>query len=213
MSYSESINVVCVDLILECVNIVFMYNVILDHHCLVIRDVYTSCCINGLAIVSMLSAGHINTTAVPLQTTSPRFLVSSVILNGSSGAAVPNNALYQTIGKQLQQKIHHTLHVLNGSIQDQIQKLIISFQNTGCYSYNIGGGGKQSIYRIARKFWWFGGLPLQPPNSYSHIPSLPPWNFTRTFFSTYLPSSALNKVSFRCFFSGGGTCKMDTTQL
>ena len=34
-------------------------------------------------------------------------------------------------------------------------------------------------------------------------PSLPPWNFTRTFFSRYLPSSELRSVSLRRF-SGGG---------
>ena len=67
------------------------------------RDTYTSCWINGLAIVSILSAGQIKTTAVPLQTTSPRFLVSSVILKGSSEATVNidmknqiNYGLYQT---------------------------------------------------------------------------------------------------------------------
>lgn len=44
------------------------------------------CCMNGLAMGSMLSAGHTSTTVVPLHTTSPRFRVSSVTLKGSSGS-------------------------------------------------------------------------------------------------------------------------------
>ena len=48
--------------------------------------VHPSCCIKGFGIDSIPSAGHINTTEVPLHTTRPRFRVSSVSLNGSSGS-------------------------------------------------------------------------------------------------------------------------------
>ena len=47
---------------------------------------HPSCCIKGFGIDSMPSAGQINTTEVPRHTTSPRFRVSSVSLNGSSGS-------------------------------------------------------------------------------------------------------------------------------
>ena len=48
---------------------------------------HPSCCIKGFGIDSMPSAGQISTTEVPRHTTRPRFRVSSVSLNGSSGSA------------------------------------------------------------------------------------------------------------------------------
>ena len=65
----------------------------------------------------MLSAGHIKTTAVPRQTTSPKFLVSSVILNGSSEAAV---IIEYYFNHSALHYVSHgvTLHVLYGSIQN-----------------------------------------------------------------------------------------------
>ena len=47
---------------------------------------HPSCCINGLAMASMPSAGHIKTTDVPRHTTKPSCRVSSVSLYGSSGS-------------------------------------------------------------------------------------------------------------------------------
>ena len=47
----------------------------------------------GLAIGSMLSAGHTSTTAVPRHTTSPRLRVSSVNLKGSSGSGKGNDVI------------------------------------------------------------------------------------------------------------------------
>lgn len=47
---------------------------------------YHSCWTNGLAIASIPSAGQMRTTEVPLHTTNPRVLVSSVNLYGSSGS-------------------------------------------------------------------------------------------------------------------------------
>lgn len=51
--------------------------------CLTIQP---SCCMNGLGILSSPSVGQIRTTEVPLQTTNPNILVSSVSLYGSSGS-------------------------------------------------------------------------------------------------------------------------------
>ncbi len=78
----------------------------------------------GFAICSMLSNGHISTTAVPRQITSPRLLVSVVILNGSSGS-VRGILLYIKVVI-----VDCTLDVFNGPVQYQIQQLIISLQHT-----------------------------------------------------------------------------------
>lgn len=48
--------------------------------------IHPSCWMKGLDIASIPSAGHINTTEVPLHTTKPSCLVSSVSLYGSSGS-------------------------------------------------------------------------------------------------------------------------------
>ena len=55
--------------------------------CTVWRGYIASCCcMKGLAMGSILSAGHTSTTAVPRHTTRPRRRVSSVNLKGSSGS-------------------------------------------------------------------------------------------------------------------------------
>lgn len=51
-----------------------------------INKVYDSCCKKGLGMASIVSAGHISTTAVPLQTTKPNERVSSVNLKWSFGS-------------------------------------------------------------------------------------------------------------------------------
>lgn len=52
----------------------------------VLSQISSGICRKGLAICSMVSEGQMRTTAVPRHTTSPRLLVWSVILNGSSGS-------------------------------------------------------------------------------------------------------------------------------
>ena len=51
-----------------------------------INKVYDSCCKKGLDMASIVSAGHISTTAVPRQTTKPNERVSSVNLKWSFGS-------------------------------------------------------------------------------------------------------------------------------
>merc|ERR1711942_363706 len=59
-----------------------------------------SCCRKGLDICSTPSAGQMRTTEVPRHTTRPKFRVSSVSLNGSSGSrmysVVPSNTRFSS---------------------------------------------------------------------------------------------------------------------
>jgi len=64
-----------------------------------------SCCRKGFDICSTPSAGQMSTTEVPRQTTRPKFRVSSVSLNGSSGSrmysVVPSNTKLSNGSKPL----------------------------------------------------------------------------------------------------------------
>ncbi len=82
----------------------------------------------GLGICSMVSAGHTSTTAVPLHTTNPRLLLSSVILNGSSGSEGGGGIYITSVPKD---RVHYYLPCMC-SIQPSITRF-----NSGSYPFNV----------------------------------------------------------------------------
>lgn len=84
-----------------------------------------SCWTKGLAMASIPSAGQIRTTEVPLHTTNPRVLVSSVSLYGSSGSGKKKD-LEDRIWSNKFQKSWSLIRLCGSSGSDKMWKLVIN---------------------------------------------------------------------------------------
>lgn len=81
-----------------------------------------SCWTKGLAMASIPSAGQMRTTEVPLHTTNPRVLVSSVSLYGSSGSGKKKD-LEDRIWSNKFQKSCSLIRLCGSSGSDKIENL------------------------------------------------------------------------------------------